>query len=85
MKISVQLQPNAKKNSIEIIGKNAFKIKVTAQPIDNKANQACIKLLSKFLNMPKSFITLTSGMKSKNKTFDILNLDEDIIKKNYPN
>ena len=79
MLLKVKLQPRASK--IEIIGlvEDSLKIRVTAPPLENQANQQCIKVLSKFLNIPKSDIILKSGSKSRNKTFDIPLLKEEFF------
>ena len=48
--IKLKISPNASKN--EIINKDGeIKVKVTAQPIENKANKALIEFLSKSLKI----------------------------------
>ncbi len=54
-----------------------LKIKVTAIPEKGKANQAVIKLLSKYLGIPKSAMTITSGETSKLKTVLIQEISID--------
>ncbi|MBU1627927.1 DUF167 domain-containing protein [bacterium] len=76
MKIKVRLQPKSSTNRIVGISGEALKIHVNAPPFENKANQACLKILSAFFDVPKSTITLLSGKKSKDKLFDIPFLDE---------
>ena len=64
--IKVKMCPNSSKN--EIIKEDGFlKIKVTAQPIENKANLALIKLLSKEFKIPKTSIDIIKGETSKEK------------------
>ena len=64
--IKVKICPNSSKN--EIIKEDGFlKIKVTAQPIENKANLALIKLLSKEFKIPKTSIEIIKGETSKEK------------------
>ena len=55
----------------------AFKIKVTAPPVEGAANEACIKLLAKELALKKSQMEISSGAKSRKKTV----LVKDISKK----
>ena len=65
--LQFKISPNASKN--EIIKSNGeIKIKVTAQPIDNKANKAVIEFLSKELKIPKTSIEIIKGHTSKEKT-----------------
>lgn len=65
--IQLKIVPNSSKNSI--IKENDFiKVKVTAQPIENKANKAMIEFLSKYLKLPKTSIEIIKGETSKDKT-----------------
>ena len=64
--IEVRVVPNSSKNSISNEGEY-LKIKLTAHPIDNKANKALIEYLSKILKTPKTSIEIKSGSTSKNK------------------
>ncbi|MBQ8460088.1 YggU family protein [bacterium] len=64
---NIKISPNAKKN--EIIKENdCVKIKITAQPIDGKANKALVEFLSKNFKIPKTSIEIIKGETSKEKT-----------------
>jgi uncharacterized protein len=47
-----------------------IKVKITAPPVEGKANEACIKFLSDILHIPKSDISIVSGQKSKVKLIE---------------
>lgn len=49
---------------------NIYLVSVKARPIEGEANKAVIALLSKYLNIPKSQISLKSGIKSNLKRFE---------------
>ena len=74
--IRVKLVPNSSKNSI-IIEEEFIKIKVTAQPIENKANKCLIEFLSKTFKVPKTNIEIVKGDTSKEKTILFKDIDED--------
>ena len=61
------IQPNAKKN--EIVGEygDNLKIRITAQPVENKANKHLVKFLSKIFAVPTSQISLVKGDNRRNK------------------
>ena len=64
---NIKISPNSKRN--EIIKTDAeVKIKITAQPIDGKANKALIEYLSKEFKIPKTSIQILKGETSKEKT-----------------
>lgn len=74
--IRLKISPNASKNEI-IRSSDGTKIKITAQPIDGKANKCLIEFISKKYKIPKSSIEIVRGETSKEKTILIKNLDND--------
>lgn len=76
--LKIKIVPNASKN--EIITENKIiKVRVTAQPIENKANKALIELLSKELKIPKTGIEITKGLTTKEKSVLLKVTDEGKI------
>lgn len=72
--LQLRISPNASKNEI-IKTTDGIKIKITAQPIDGKANKALIEFLSKQFKVPKSYFEILKGETSKDKTVLINNID----------
>lgn len=65
--IRIKIVPNSSKNDI-ILEEEFIKVKVTAQPIENKANKALIEFLSKSFKISKTSIEILKGDTSKEKT-----------------
>lgn len=65
--LPLRISPNASKNEI-IKEDSGIKVKITAQPIDGKANKALIEFLSKQFKVPKSYFEILKGETSKDKT-----------------
>ena len=76
--LNVKIVPNSSKNDI-IIEKEFVKVKVTAQPIENKANKALVEFLSKNFKIPKTNIQIVKGETSKDKTIFFKTSDESKI------
>lgn len=73
--VRLKIVPNSSKN--EIIWENeGLKVKITAQPIENKANRALIEFLAKKLKTAKSNIKIIKGELNKEKTLLIQGIDE---------
>lgn len=66
--LSCRIQPRASKTAIDGPCGNALKIRLTAPPVDGKANAALTAFLAELCNIPKSAVILTSGETSRNKT-----------------
>ena len=76
----IKISPNSKKN--EIVREEEYtKIKITAQPIDGKANKALIEFLSKNFKIPKTSIKILKGETSKEKTILFETKDEEKLQK----
>ena len=78
-RLKVRVTPRGSKE--EVIGwkDGVLAIKLTAPPVEGAANKACIDFLAKTLNVKRSQITLVSGEKSREKTFEIEGLDDGEI------
>jgi uncharacterized protein (TIGR00251 family) len=80
--LKVYLQPKSSKN--EVVGpyRDGFKVKVTAPPVEGKANEALIRLLAKELGISPSRIEILKGRHSREKTLRIPGMvDEEFMKK----
>ncbi len=76
--IRLKIIPNSSRN--EAVWENgALKIKITAQPIENKANKALVEFLSKKLKTAKSNIKILKGELNKEKILLIHGIDEKIF------
>ena len=76
--INLKISPNASKNEI-IKNGDEIKIKLTAQPIEGKANKALIEFLSKELKIPKPSIIILKGETSKDKPVLFKTTDKEKI------
>jgi uncharacterized protein (TIGR00251 family) len=79
--IFIKLLPRSYSN--RIVGKegDVFKVKVTAPPVEGRANKALISLLAKSLKIPKRDIVLMSGKHSRMKMVRIHGLSKEAVMK----
>ena len=73
--LSLKILPNSSKNEL-IKNDNELKVKITAPPVDGKANKALIEFLSKTFKIPKSYFEIIRGETSKEKVILIKNIDK---------
>ena len=76
--VKIRIVPNSSKNDI-ILEDEFIKVKVTAQPIENKANKALIEFLAKSFKVPKTSIEILKGETSKDKTLLFRVYNEELI------
>lgn len=70
MRIKVKVVTNAKDNKVaEADG--VYLVRVTASPVEGKANKAVVELLAKYFKVSKSEVDIIRGLTSKIKIVDI--------------
>ena len=70
MIIDIKVQPGASKNEL-IKTETGYRARIQCAPVDGKANEALITLLSKEFGIPKSDIEIIRGKTSRNKTVSL--------------
>ncbi len=71
VRLAVQVQPNAKRSGIVGMHGDAVKIRLQAQPVEGKANEALISFVAATLGLPKSAVSVSHGLTSRRKLLEI--------------
>lgn len=69
--LCIAVQPRASKNALVGIHGQQIKVRLTAAPVEGKANQMLIKQLGQWFKVPVSRISITQGETSKRKIVHI--------------
>lgn len=69
--LSVRIQPRASRDEIVGVHDDSLKIRITAPPVDGKANAHLIKYLAAIFAVPRARVTLLSGESGRNKHISI--------------
>jgi uncharacterized protein (TIGR00251 family) len=77
---AVKVHPRAKKNAITGEIGDALKVSLTAPPLEGRANQTCIEFFAKLLKVPRSSITIASGLTSRNKVIRITGVTGQFVR-----
>ena len=65
--ISVTVQPKSSRNEVVGVVSESLKVKLTAPPVDGKANSALVKLLARQFHVPPSRVVIARGDRSRHK------------------
>jgi uncharacterized protein len=65
--VAVRVHPGARMNGVTGVHAGAVKISLTTPPTDGRANEALIALLAELLRVPRTRISLVSGITSRTK------------------
>jgi uncharacterized protein (TIGR00251 family) len=78
--ITVRVTPRSKKNEIvSILEDGTIKIRLTAPPLEGRANKVLIQYLSSILEVPVSRIEIVAGETNKDKLISILEMDAETL------
>ncbi len=73
--LTIRVQPRASRNEIAGEWNGTLKIRLTAPPLDGRANHAACRLLADQLNIPLSAVSILSGERSRTKRVRIAGVD----------
>lgn len=75
----VWLQPRSSLNRIVGLQGDALKVKLSAPPVDGKANKALLEFLAKKLGVGKSRLQIIAGHTSREKQVEVTGIEEENI------
>lgn len=73
--IEVSLTPRASRDEIAGLAEGVLRVRVTAPPVDGRANAALRKLLAKRLGVPPSRVRIERGEKARRKLVSVEGAD----------
>ena len=81
VRLHLFIQPKSSKNEVVGPHNGLLKIKITAPPVDGKANECLVEFLSDILDIPKRDISIVRGETGRNKTVELRELTEEAVRK----
>jgi uncharacterized protein (TIGR00251 family) len=80
-RFAVRVQPRARRDEIAGERDGALVLRVTAPPVENKANDAVRKLLARRLRIAPSRVSVVRGASSRNKLVEIDGIDSEALRR----
>ena len=75
----VRVQPRASRDAIAGEYQGALKVRLTAPPVDDKANAALCRLLAGRLKVPLSAVRILSGQRSRSKRVEVCGVSVQMV------
>jgi uncharacterized protein len=75
-KIAVRLQPRASRDEIVGVRAGVVVVRVTAPPVDRKANEALRRLLAKRAGVAPSRVSIVRGHTAREKLVEVQGMEE---------
>lgn len=73
MRIYVRVSPRSSKNEVTKISEGEYRVRLTAPPVDGKANEMLLDMLADYFGVSRSLIKILGGKTAKVKLIEILN------------
>ena len=71
MKITVYVKPNARLETVTVREDGVYVVQVSVPPIEGKANERLIEVLSRHFHRPKRAIQILRGTHGRHKVVEI--------------
>jgi uncharacterized protein len=71
VKLTITVKPNSRIVAVKKTGDAEFTVHVTAPPVDGKANDQLVEVLSVYFKKPKRCISILRGESSKHKIVEV--------------
>jgi uncharacterized protein (TIGR00251 family) len=80
-RLSVKVHPRAKRTALNGQLGGAWKLAVAAPPVDGKANYECVRFFAELAGVPRSRVTIVSGLTSRLKVVEIEGISQDELER----
>lgn len=78
-RIAVRVQPRARRNEIAGPRDGVLLVRVTAPPVEGRANAAAAKLLAKRLGVAPGRVSVVRGAASRDKLLEVDGMDAETV------
>ena len=80
--LAIRVTTRARRNEIvEVLSDGTVKIRLTAPPVEGKANKELIAFLAQVLEVPKSRLEIVAGETGRDKLVSVLDMDAETVHK----
>jgi hypothetical protein len=80
--LAIRVTPRASRNEIvEILSDGTIRIRLTAPPVEGKANHALVEFLAEILDIAPGRIEIVAGATGRDKLISILDMEADDVHK----
>ncbi|MBI4199713.1 MAG: DUF167 domain-containing protein [Chloroflexi bacterium] len=75
-RLTVRVQPGARRNEVTGYGAGVLHLRVTAPPLEGRANDALRRYVADLLGIRRRNVAIRTGLKGRSKVLEIDGLDQ---------
>ena len=80
-RLTVKVHPRARRSALAGRLGDAYKLDLTAPPIEGKANEECIRFFAEWAGVPRARVRIVTGLTSRTKIIEIEDLPQEELEK----
>lgn len=85
VRLSVRVKPKASRSQVLSVANGKLAVAVAAPPVEGEANRELCRVLARHFGLPRSQVTVCSGLRSRNKVVELLGCtSQDVLAKLAP-
>ena len=70
-RFTVKVHPRARRSAVTGRLGDAWKLDLTAPPVEGKANEECVRFLAELVGVPRARVRIVAGLTSRTKVVEI--------------
>jgi uncharacterized protein (TIGR00251 family) len=76
-RFTVKVHPRARRSAVTGRLGDAWKLDLTAPPVEGKANDECLRFLAELVGVPRARVRIVTGLTSRTKVVEIEGVTEE--------
>jgi uncharacterized protein (TIGR00251 family) len=76
-RFTVKVHPRARRSAVTGRLGDAWKLDLTAPPVEGKANEECVRFLADLVGVPRARVRIVAGLTSRTKVVEIEGITEE--------
>jgi uncharacterized protein (TIGR00251 family) len=77
--LSLQVIPRSRKCEIAGLVGDAIKVRLTAPPVEGKANEECLRFFADIFGIPRNRLSIVTGQSSRKKTLLVSGVEANAL------
>lgn len=76
-RLSVAVVPRSSREEVAPCADGTLRVRLTAPPVENRANEALVRLLARALDVPRGNVRIAAGGSGRRKLVDVLGISRE--------
>ncbi len=75
--VAVRVQPRSSRDGVAGLSEGVLRVRLTAPPVENRANEALVRFLAGALGVPRGCVEIVAGDRGRNKIVRVRGIAPD--------